>query len=301
MNDWAAIALRFGSYLDLMLLFGLAVYPLHAAGSAPVSRRRTGLAMLAGLGLVLSTAGFALMTAEMAGVMIADLDRETLRFVVLETAPGSAFLGRTAALVAATALALAGLGRPSEWLLTAAAAAALATLAWTGHAAVTEGLWGTLHRLSDIVHLLAAAAWVGALAMLLKAVTAPIADDEAVADARQSLARFAIAGSVLVALVVVTGFVNGWMIVGPAGLPLLPDTPYGWLLIAKLLLFTAMLALAAANRWQLTPRLTAMQAAGDTALAVRALRVSIALEAGAAILILALVAWLGTLAPPSAL
>lgn len=296
MIGWAAIALRFGSYLDLMLLFGLAVYPLYAAGSAPVSRRRTGLAMLAGLGLVLSTAGFALMTAGMAGVAIADLDRETLRFVILDTTPGSAFLVRAAALTGAIALALAG------WRgLVAAAGIGLATLAWTGHAAVAEGLPGMLHRASDIVHLLAAAAWIGALAILLKAVTAPIADDEAMADARKALARFAIAGSVLVALVVATGLVNGWMIVGPAGLPLLPDTLYGRLLIAKLLLFAAMLALAAANRWRLTPRLATARCVGDTTLAVRALRTSIAFEAGAAILILALVAWLGTLAPPSVL
>jgi putative copper resistance protein D len=299
-TDWAAIALRFGVLLDLMLLFGLAVYSLYATRPVPPGRQPAALGWLAVLGLVLSTAGFTLMTAEMAGVTIADLDRETLRFIILDTVPGTAFLARTAALIAAAALVFAGSRWPTGWFV-AAAAGALATLAWTGHAAVTEGLPGTLHRLSDIIHLLAAAAWTGALAILLKALVSPIRNDEAVTDVRRALAGFAIAGSVLVALVIATGLLNGWMIVGVAGLTLLPETLYGQLLIAKLLLFAAMLALAAANRWQLTPRLAAAQAAGDTGLAVRALKISIALESGAAVLILVLVAWLGTLAPPSAM
>lgn len=296
-----AIALRFGVFLNLMLLFGLAAYSLYATRPVPLGRQPAALGWLAVLGLVLSTASFTLVTAEMAGVTIADLDRETLRFIVLDTVPGTAFLARTAALIAAAALVFAGPARPSGWLFAAAAAGALATLAWTGHAAVTEGLLGTLHRFSDIIHLLAAAAWTGALAMLLKVLFSPVDDDEAVTDARLALAGFAIAGSVLVALVIATGLFNGWMIVGVAGLMLLPETLYGQLLIAKLLLFAAMLALAAANRWRLTPRLAAAQAAGDTALAVRALKISIAFESGAAALILVLVAWLGTLAPPTVL
>lgn len=296
-----AIALRFGVFLNLMLLFGLAAYSLYATRPVPLGRQPAALGWLAVLGLVLSTASFTLVTAEMAGVTIADLDRETLRFIVLDTVPGTAFLARTAALIAAAALVFAGPARPSGWLFAAAAAGALATLAWTGHAAVTEGLLGTLHRFSDIIHLLAAAAWTGALAMLLKVLFSPVDDDEAITDARLALAGFAIAGSVLVALVIATGLFNGWMIVGVAGLMLLPETLYGQLLIAKLLLFAAMLALAAANRWRLTPRLAAAQAAGDTALAVRALKISIAFESGAAALILVLVAWLGTLAPPSAI
>lgn len=299
MTDGAAIALRFGLYLDLMLLFGLAAYPLYAASPTPPARRRAALATLAALGVVVSIAGFAFMIAQMAGVAVADLDRDTVRFVVLETAPGSAFLARTVALIGAVVLVLVWTRRSGAWLVAATAGVALATLAWTGHAAVTEGSAGTLHRSADIIHLLAAGGWLGALAMLLRALLLPLDDEGVVARLQLALAGFAVAGSVLVALVVATGLVNGWMIVGLAGLPLLPGTLYGQLLIAKLVLFTAMLALAAANRWTLTPQLAAAQAANDIELAVRALRTSIMLEVGAAILILAVVAWLGTLAPPS--
>lgn len=296
MYDWVAIGLRFGLYLDLMLLSGLATHILHAPRSA-VAVRRGDLAMLAGIGLVLSIAGFARMTATMAGLPILDLDRDILGFVVLDTAAGAAFLVRTTALIAVAMLGLLAPRRLLPWTIAVVAAIALATLAWTGHAAATEGWGGVVHRLADIVHLIAAAAWIGALAMLLKALFSPLRDASAIVDAHRALAGFAIAGSVLVALVVATGLVNGWMNVGPAGLPLLPDTLYGQLLLAKLGLFVAMLALAATNRWRLTPQLRAAAQTGNATGAIRALRVSITIEATAAIVILCLVAWLGTLAP----
>lgn len=216
----------------------------------------------------------------MAGVTIGGLDRETLGFIVHETAPGGAFLVRTAALAAAALLAFAVRGALGCRLVAAAAGCALATLAWTGHAVAGEGVPAGVHRASDVVHLLAASAWVGALLMLLTALAS--------------------AGSVLVALIVVSGLVNGLMIVGPAALPQLPATHYGQLLIGKLLLFGVMLGFAGRNRWRLAPRLAAAQEGGQAARAVRALRISIALEAGFATLILGLVAWLGTLAPPTA-
>jgi len=294
------IGLRFGLYADLMLLFGLAVYPLHAAHMSLRLRPYWMFAVLAGLGLVLSAAAFVAMTAEMAGVAITGLDRETLRFVLVDTAPGGAFLLRMAALAILLVLALAVRSGAACWPVAAMAAFALATLAWTGHAAVAEGVWGAIHRLSDAVHLMAAAAWVGALAMLLGMLASPFDGEAAVADARLALDRFAVAGSVLVALIVATGAINIGMIVGPAALLLLPDTAYGRLLIAKLLLFAAMLAFAGANRWRLVPKFAAAQSPPDIGKAARALRTSILLEAGAATIILALVAWLGTLAPPSA-
>jgi putative copper resistance protein D len=63
----------------------------------------------------------------------------------------------------------------------------------------------------------------------------------------------------------------------------------------KLLLFAAMLGLAALNRFHLTP---ALALAGDQPPSFATLRLSLTIEAGAATAILALVAWLGTLEPP---
>jgi putative copper resistance protein D len=76
------------------------------------------------------------------------------------------------------------------------------------------------------------------------------------------------------------------------------------LLLAKLALFGLMLALAAANRWRLTPALAAAVAGGDAEdidtdpdAALAAMRRSLIIEALAALAILALVAWFGTLEP----
>ena len=294
MTDWIGIALRFGVYADLLLLFGLAAYPLYAASPRRPRRARATIAGLAMFGLLLSVLSFLQMVAAMSGVTIADLDRDTFDFVLFDTTPGFAFLARTAALASVLITALI----PSERIRPLAAlvaGVALGTLAWTGHAAVTEGAAGTLHRLADMLHLLAAGAWLGALAVLITLLFARFDDEQSVASARSALTGFAVAGSIIVALIVVTGFINVWMIVGVEGALRLPTTLYGKLLIAKLALFVAMLGLAAANRWRLTPRLA--WASDNDVGGVRALRISIALETGAALLILALVAWLGTLSP----
>jgi copper resistance protein D len=76
-----------------------------------------------------------------------------------------------------------------------------------------------------------------------------------------------------------------------ADMGMLTGSRYGWLLGAKLVLFCGMLALAGINRWRLTPALER----GEHAIA--ALRLSLCVETSAAIGILALVAWLGTLDP----
>ena len=79
----------------------------------------------------------------------------------------------------------------------------------------------------------------------------------------------------------------------------LPGLALARLLALKLLLFAAMLALAAANRWRLTPALEAalIDSDADPAMAAAAMRRSLIAELMAGAAILALVAWLGTLDP----
>lgn len=302
MTDWLAVALRFALYLDLMLLAGLAARCIYAAHPTSLLPSRRTLSAIAGLALILSGASFVYSVAGMAGVAVTDLDQDTLRFVLAETTPGLSFLVRVAALFAAlVAIAFVGRTRTASWVAAAASGAALATLAWIGHAAVSEGTAGTIHLLSDVVHLLAAAIWVGALAVLLASLIPPRAQSRSQNDLHSALHAFSTAGSIVVALLLLTGTVNLWLTVGPSGLPLLPASSYGQLLILKLLLFLAMLGLAALNRIRLTPRLASALAEGNTTAATRALRRSIVAEATAAVAIGALVAWLGMLAPPSPL
>jgi len=107
---------------------------------------------------------------------------------------------------------------------------------------------------------------------------------------------FARIGTAIVAALVVSGILNYLLIAGPSFDPLI-STLYGRLLMVKLLLFAGMLALAAANRYRLSPSLEAALKAGNRAQAVIKLRQSLFTEATLAVLVLASVAWLGILSP----
>lgn len=115
------------------------------------------------------------------------------------------------------------------------------------------------------------------------------------------LKNFSVAGTVIVALVFGSGVVNSWMLVGPQNIFNLFDTLYGQLLVAKLVLFAIMLLLAAANRFTLTPAFDRALQAGGVTLAVAKLRKSLVIELSLAVIIIVLVAWLGTLQPPAAM
>ena len=94
----------------------------------------------------------------------------------------------------------------------------------------------------------------------------------------------------------VSGVVNYLFIVGPRLDDVLLGT-YGVLLAIKVVLFAGMLVLAALNRFHLGPALARSLRDGQHVIAANALRRSVLLELGMALLIVALVAWLGTLSP----
>jgi len=176
------------------------------------------------------------------------------------------------------------------------------SLAWTGHGATGEGWAGFLHRSSDVIHLLGAGVWIGALlplsALLLRL---PRAGGAAgVRSAAAALARFSRFGVALVAVIALSGLVNSAFLVQPARWHTLVSTEYGRLLLAKVLLFILMLALAAINRFKLAPRLSAA-VAGTPHLhtAVRRLRATLVTETALALAILAIVAQLGAVQPPA--
>ena len=207
---------------------------------------------------------------------------------------GAAALAALAALVA---------GGRGIWLSIVAlcSAVALATLAWTGHGAMDEAVMGWVHLIVDILHLIASGAWVGALLGLLLLVSRPAARVDAahLGLTHRALHGFGAIGTVVVGTILVTGLVNGWMLVGIGNLATLPATLYGQLLIAKLALFVAMLGLASLNRFRLTPAFERSIAADDHKGALGALRTSLAIETACVIAVLGLIAWLGTLAPPA--
>jgi putative copper resistance protein D len=187
----------------------------------------------------------------------------------------------------------------SRWAVAALLAAAFAAaLVHSGHAAATAGWLGTVHRAADGLHLIAASAWVGGLLPLALLLASTRRGEISLAVARDATLRFSMLGVISVGVLLVTGVMNAWVLVG--GMPALVGTDYGRLLLVKVALFLGMVAIAAVNRLRLTPRL--VHAAGATTApvkgdGVRALARNSVIEATLGLAILVVVGALGT-APP---
>ena len=286
MADLLNIILRFALYVDLLLLFGLALFGLYSFN--PLLRFRRLLRGMAVTGALLSVAGLVLMTRAMSGETQLAALWPHLQMMVLETDVGLAWALRM------TALAIVVIW-PGLWPASLAGAIALASLAWSGHGAMDEGWLRFWHFLSDILHLLAAGAWLGALLALVLMASGRIGDTRLrlLADA---VKRFEWVGALIVLTVSVTGVMNYLFIVGPRLDGVLFGT-YGLLLAIKVLAFAVMLVLAALNRFHLGPSLQQSLRDGQHLIAANALRRSVVMELAHALLIVAMVAWLGTLSP----
>lgn len=302
------IGIRFALYVDLMLLFGLPLFGLYALRGAErfqsaVLPIRAFVLWLAASAICLSVLSIVAMTASMAGVSIGEVDRASVGTMITQTPMGIAWQVRIATLFIAicVAVAVGARGKP-VWLVIVClgSATALASLAWTGHGAATDGFAGARHLTADVVHLLAAGGWLGALAALATLLFQPLSSrtESQLRLLHRILHEFSLVGAIIVALIFVSGLVNSWVLVGPTHLLSMTGTLYGQLLLAKLVLFAAMLVLAAINRFRLTPAIDHAIQAGETFGAVQRLRKSLFMETGAAIAIIGLVAWLGTLEPP---
>lgn len=303
--DWPLIAVRFALYMTLSALFGLSAFGLYGL---KVGERGEALALrpwLLGTGLLallLSGIAIALLAAAMAGTPPWPIDREAIGLLLSGSATGTAWKMRMIALVVAAIAALMAPRRTMPLGLVAlCSGAALATLAWTGHGAMDEGTTGWVHLTADILHLLSAGAWVGALLGLGLLVARPATRIGAahLTLTHRALQGFGAVGTIVVGTIVITGLVNAWLLVGLANLPRLGATLYGQLLTAKLVLFAVMLGLASLNRFRLTPTFKRSIACGDHRGALSTLRWSLAFETTCVVSIMSLVAWLGTLAPPA--
>jgi putative copper resistance protein D len=304
MNEALGIALRLGLYVDLMLLFGLALFALY---SLVGQERRSGtvlplcsiLAGTAVLGILLSVASLVVMASAMSGESdLAEL-RPHVEMMVLETDVGFAWIVRLVALVAAGLAMLFNHRAPGFSLLVASMAGgiALASLAWSGHGAMDEGGCRVWHFTIDILHLLAAGVWLGALvAFALMANINALQTEARIRLLARTVTRFEKVGALIVLVITVTGVVNYLFIVGPTLDEVFLST-YGVLLLINVALFAAMLVLAALNRFHLGPLLQQSLRDGQYRVAANALRRSVIVELVVAVLIVGLVAWLGTLSP----
>ena len=291
MAELSPYALRLALYLVLMLLFG------------PMLFVRPGLPR--GVSLALALIALALVVTDaitrlsvVLGIAPVDIDPATAHWFLTGTPVGKAGLLRTVAVLAmlpllAFATPLQGLRRVA---LLALSATALASLSWNGHAAAGDGFGGTLRLLAGIVHLLAAGAWVGAIAAILQLALRPqgLPLRERTHALWQAAHSFALPGTVIVATLAMTGTYTYVNLGG--SVQTLTGTAHGrWLLLAGLV--GGMLGLAALHRWRLVPALAVSIHGGWQPPPLRSLRYSLACESLLAILVLACVAILGTLDP----
>lgn len=304
MGDPLNVALRLALYLDLMLLFGLAVFGLYSfRGKERVSGAVLHFGWLlsgtAATGMLLSLASFVVMTSNMSGASDWDELRPHIEMMLYETEIGFSWVTRMISLAVVIGVASQSKRWPTEslWVATLAGSVALATLAWTGHGAMDEGNKRFWHFTADILHLLAAGGWIGALAAFGLMLRIKGSDPELLVRVlSRALSGFEKAGALIVGTVIVTGVANYLFIVGPTVSDVLSGA-YGVLLLVKIVLFAGMIGLATLNRFYLSPALERSEKTGDYSLAVTALRKSVALESTFAVVIVCLVAWLGTLSP----
>ena len=275
------VAARFVHFLALSVLLGAALFPFYGlAKSDDDSYRRLSwlrplLIAMAMLTLASGLVWFALIDGSFAWIWL-------FRLVV------------AAALILLT-LSNRAAGRRLEAIIIAAVVL-LATIALTGNSGSNNGPLWLQHRLSDAVHLVASGVWIGALVVFSRLVTMSVRADreEDLKMVHDALARFAGVGTLAVGTLTLSGMTNPGLFLSSL------DSAYGQLLLAKLGVFGAMLALAGANRFLLTPRLSAtLDGRGRLRTAVNALRMSVLIETALGFIVLALVAWLGVLPAPA--
>jgi putative copper resistance protein D len=278
------------------------VLVLPRAAESGTARLRLWLAGSAWTGLALCIASEALWlvlnASAMSGRTLAELwPQGVIGTVLWQTVFGNAWLlrGVAAVLLAGTLIALfPKQGRPSLWAEAAAATFAtilVGSLAWAGHAIGASGFESVLHPFADVLHLISAAAWLGTLPLLALLLSLAARGGLPLGFARRATVRFSVLGMASVAVLLTSGLVNTWYLAG--SIAALTKTLYGRLLLIKIALFLGMITIAAANRLYLMPRLMR----DNTATAATSLRRNAVIETLAGVVVLIIVARLGTLPP----
>lgn len=294
MISWALVGARLIHFMAAMFLAGSSLCVLVAGGPAP---QRWLVRVAAAASLISALAWLVAVTGAMSDRPLTAIDARTLRLVLTETAFGEVWkvqLLLAAALVAAVVTCWNG--RKKQVTVVLFLASGLLTGAATaGHAGMAGGVDGLLRTANYALHLIAGAAWLGGLvplALLLKRAAGTCEPVSPVAA--RTVERFSALAIAAVAALLLTGATNvEWLLGSFAGIA----SPWGRVLMVKLALVAALLTLAAANRLILLPRLRANGAVEQRA-ALAALRRTVLLEQGLAILVLAAASLLGTLPPP---
>jgi putative copper resistance protein D len=309
-----ARAVHFGSCLILQGVFAvllLVLLPAAAqAGDGTGARRERidrlfrpwliaclGLAWLSGfLWLWLSIAGMS------GSTLTESLQPALFQMVLTQTQPGHVWLLRAGASVVLAVAIFLPRGAAKMILGGLSSVALTVSLAWLGHAGASEGPGQNVHLAADLLHLLAAGVWPAGLvplAIYLRPVLR-VPSAETLPAACAATRRFSNLSLCTVGILAVSGLTNSYFLVG--SLHALGATDYGRVLIVKLLLFVAMVAIGAWNLLILKPQLdvVASGSSGDSQVTVLAgIRRNILIEIGLGILVVFVVCLLGIMPPAS--
>ncbi len=306
MDDYL-IAARVVHYASTISLAGLFAFLCFVAAPDASERLRRRLSVLGWASLVLalvSGLGWLLvLAAKLSGQPLdAVLQQGVVTVVLTRTRFGEVWLARfVLAMLLALCLFARRRWRAQAWNWTGLALSGgiLGSLAWAGHGGATPGRPGELHLAADILHLLAAGAWLGSLIplALLLAEARRIGDPDWAALARRAVRRFSILAAASVAILFAAGLVNTWFLAGTV--PALIGTLYGRLLLAKVTIFATMVTFGAVNLLRMGPRLApgAARRPALWAAAVGHLRRNALIEAALGLIVLAIVGLLGILPP----
>jgi putative copper resistance protein D len=311
LDAWLIVS-RFLHYAATLTLFGISLFPIYTypgstgAALARVYRRLHATMWWAALAALLSAVLWLLgVSASMTGTLDGVLDPDAAWSVLSDTSFGKVWMARftlaavIVVLISAPVKSLTeNLTEKLNWLVPALCGGLLVSLAGFGHTHVEDGMARVIHISADGLHLLAAGAWLGGLVPLFHLVARTVRtfspDDEA--EACNAAMRFSGMGYIAVATLIGSGLINSWFLVGSFGNL---GTPYGELLVVKVILFAGMLGLATLNRFFLVPSLIKANETGEpTTDVLMRLRRHILGEQALGILVILMVSAIGTMEPP---
>ncbi|MCU1377213.1 MAG: copper resistance protein CopC [Acidimicrobiales bacterium] len=233
-------------FLSLLLLVGGLVFVMAAwPEGAADDRMRPTLRASAAVAALATIVGMGLQGADVAGLGLSHAFSIGTALDTLDSSYGQAAVARLAllaVLAAVAAVATPVTVRTTRWRAgaLAASAATLLTLSLAGHA--RTGRWAGLAVPLDLVHLGAAATWLGGLLVLTLLV---LPRDDA-GSTTPIVRRFSSMAAVAVFTVVVTGTIQAFRQLG--GLDALRTTSYGRLLVIKVVIVAVVVVLGALSR-----------------------------------------------------
>jgi copper resistance protein D len=278
-------AARFAVYSSLALIFGVGAFTTVLARDRVACEIASGLRFLSDGSLALFVVGtlvwLPLEAAQISSAWHGALQPTTLQTLLSATTLGTRWIERTAVCLLLVAVRLVLPGRPGRQIMFLLSAGSLVSLVLVGHAAMHEGWLGDLHEANDAVHILCASGWIGCLVALVPCLNM-LDDPQLRRGAGAALIRFSMVGHVAVALVLLTGVANTYLILGRW--PIHLASVYQLLLVSKVTLAVGMVALALVNRYTVVPRL---RVSGTAAIADlrRLIFIQLALASGLLVLV----------------